>query len=69
MVCRKPRLPDLFLGLYMNSVHRTLCAWELLDLLLLLQVATEHVHEDRGGVMSRLCKALDGKLDWRKWPC
>ena len=40
----------------MNSVHRTLCAWGLLDLLLLLQVATEHVHEGRGGVMSNYAR-------------
>lgn len=56
MVCRKPRLPNVFLGLYMNSVHRTLCAWGLLDLLLLLQVATEHVHEGRGGVISNYAR-------------
>ena len=71
MVCRKPRLPNVLLGLYMNSMNGTMCAWELLDL---LSVVTSCYRgcawgRGRGVVMSKLCKALDWKLDWRKWLC
>lgn len=64
MVCRKPSLPNVLLGLYMNSMNGTMCAWELLDLLSVV-TSCYSVRQDaevgggQGRVMSRLCKALD----------